>query len=59
MKTAGFLLLPAGWLLTIAALVLLRASGARNAFVLAGIAVELLGMFLVFRAHLAPGSGRG
>ena len=52
MKIAGFLLLIAGWLLVLAALALLRPAGPRAAFVLAGVAVELLALVLAFRAHL-------
>lgn len=51
MKIAGFLLLLAGWLLVLAAVVLLAAPTARSCFVLAGIGVEILGLFFVFRAH--------
>src|SRR6516162_3110443 len=42
MKIAGFFLLVAGWLLVVAALVLLHRSGPRALFTLAGVAVELL-----------------
>lgn len=56
MKLAGLLLLPAGWLLVISALVLLAASVARGAFVFAGIGVEVLGLVLLVRSHLG-GSG--
>ena len=52
MKIAGFLLMLAGWLLTIAALSLLPSLPARTAFVLAALAVEILGLVLVARAHL-------
>jgi hypothetical protein len=55
MKIAGFLLLLAGWLLVLSALVLLARGGAQGAFLLAGVAVEILGLALFFRAHLAPG----
>jgi hypothetical protein len=52
MKIAGFLLLLTGWLLVLAAVVLLAAAPAsRSAFVLAGVGVEILGLLLVFRAH--------
>ena len=51
MKIAGFLLLVAGWLLVLAALVLLHAPGPRALFTLAGVAVELLALGLVLRAH--------
>ena len=55
MKLAGFLLLPAGWIIVLAAVVLLASSPSRSAFALAGVAVEILGLTLVFRAHLIPG----
>lgn len=55
MKAVGFLLLLAGWLLVLAALDMLRASGYLAAFVVAGFAIEVLGLVLVFRANLAHG----
>ena len=54
MKLAGFLLLLAGWGIVLAALALLVQHGPRDAFVLAGIAVEGLGLALVARSHLVP-----
>ena len=54
MRLAGLLLLPAGWGLVIAALILLAASGPRTAFVLAGFGVEILGMTLLIRTHIPP-----
>jgi hypothetical protein len=54
MKLAGFLLLLAGWLLVLSAVVLLAAPSPRAAFVLAGVAVEVLGLVLVVRTHLLP-----
>jgi hypothetical protein len=53
MKIAGFLLLLAGWLLILSALALLARSGPRNAFLLAGSGVELLGLVLFVRSHIA------
>jgi uncharacterized membrane protein len=53
MKIAGFLLLLAGWMLVLAAVVLLAAPASRSGFVLAGAGVEILGLFLIFRAHSA------
>jgi hypothetical protein len=50
MKLTGFLLLLTGWGLALAAIVLLPRAGARAAFMLAGMAVELLGLALVTRA---------
>lgn len=58
MKMAGFLLLVAGWLLVLAAVILLGSAGPRAAFVAAGLAVEILGLVLVFRSHLHPRGGR-
>jgi hypothetical protein len=40
-----------GWLLVLAAVVLLAAPASRSGFVLAGVGVEILGLLLVFRAH--------
>jgi len=54
MKVAGFLLLLAGWALVLAAIALLGAAGPRAAFLLAGVAVEVLGLVLVARSHLTP-----
>jgi len=58
MKIAGLLLLPAGWLLVILAVVLLRTETPRALFVLAGMGVQVLALVLVFRAHLPPRRGR-
>ena len=52
MRAVGFLLLPAGWLLVLAAIALFPSPPARAAFVLVGIAVEGLGLALAFRSHL-------
>jgi hypothetical protein len=51
MRFAGYLLLPAGWGLVIAAILLLAAAGPRTAFVLAGFGVEVLGLILMIRSH--------
>ena len=51
-RLVGFLLLVAGWALVLAALGMLKADASRTAFVLAGVAVELLGLVLLGRAHL-------
>ena len=42
----------AGWGLVLAAIGMLRSDGPRAAFVLAGVAVELLGLALLGRSHL-------
>ena len=54
MRLAGFLLLPAGWFLVLAAVVLLPPAPPQAAFSLAGVAVEILGLTLVVRSHLIP-----
>jgi hypothetical protein len=54
MKAVGFLMLLAGWLLVLVAIVLFASPTLQAAFVLAGVAVELLGLVLVFRSHLIP-----
>jgi len=57
MKITGFLLMPAGWFLGLAALVLLRTVVARDLFIAAGIGVEFLGLGLFTRAHWAAKGG--
>ncbi len=54
MKIAGFLLLVSGEALVIAALALLAETSPRAVFVIAGLAVQVLGLVLVARAHMAP-----
>ncbi|HXR37515.1 MAG TPA: hypothetical protein VN776_00395 [Terracidiphilus sp.] len=61
MKFAGLLVMPAGFFLAIAALVLFPASNAaaRGAFVLCGLAVEALGLVVAVRGHMeAQGKSR-
>ncbi len=52
MKLIGFLLLVGGWIIVLTAVILLRSASPRVGFVLAGMAVEILGLVLVFRSHL-------
>jgi CHASE1-domain containing sensor protein len=54
MRLAGFLLLPAGWALVIAALILLTVPASRTAFVLAGLGVEVLGLVLLVYSYIPP-----
>ena len=51
MKLIGCLLLLSGWLIVIAALVMLAAFAQRAAFVVAGIGVEILGLVLLTNAY--------
>jgi divalent metal cation (Fe/Co/Zn/Cd) transporter len=52
MKITGLLLLFAGFVIVLSAFMLLSTSAPRSAFVLAGIAVQILGLVLTFRSHL-------
>ena len=51
MKAVGLLLLSAGFAIVLSVFLLLSTSAPRGAFVLAGIAVQMLGLILTFRAH--------
>ncbi len=57
MRLVGFLLLLSGWGIVVAALALLHGA-AISVFILAGVAVEILGFVLVARAHL-PSENQG
>ncbi len=59
MRLAGFLLLLTGWIIVLAAIVLFPSATPRGWFVSAGVAVELLGLALVFRSHLELRKERG
>jgi hypothetical protein len=59
MKALGFLMLLSGWFLVLAAIVLFAPPALRIAFVLAGVAVEALGLTLAFRSHLIPREEKG
>jgi hypothetical protein len=54
MKYAGLLVMPAGFFLTIAALVLFPDPARRGVFVLCGLAVEGLGLAVAIRGHILP-----
>lgn len=51
MKPAALGLLLSGWVILVAALPLLPTSGERNCFVVAGLALELVGLVLLGRAN--------
>jgi hypothetical protein len=51
MKFAGMLLLLAGWAIVVAAIPLFPGTGMRAVFVLAGCAVESVGLVLSFRSE--------
>jgi hypothetical protein len=52
MKYAGLLVMPAGFFLTLAALVMFPDAGRRVAFVLCGLAVEAMGLAVAVRGHV-------
>ena len=59
MKYAGLLVMPAGFFLTVAALVLFPDPGRRLFFVVCGLAVVCLGLVVAVRGHIpARGTGR-
>jgi hypothetical protein len=59
MKLAGFLLLIAGWVIVVTAIGLLHTQGARVGFLLAGLAVQILGLVVVVRSHFILNVERG
>jgi hypothetical protein len=58
MKAAGLFLLFAGFAIVLSAFVILPSNAPRAGFVVAGIAVQILGLGLTFRAHYTLGEER-
>jgi len=59
MKFAGLLVMPAGFFLSLAAILLFSSSIQRVTFVLCGLAVEAMGLVVAIRGHLSNrGEGR-
>jgi hypothetical protein len=52
MKYAGLLVMPAGFFLAVAALILFPDAGLRATFVVCGLAVEILGLAVAVRGHM-------
>jgi hypothetical protein len=52
MKYAGLLVMPAGFLLSLAAILLFPGEAQRTAFVLCGLAVEAMGLVVSVRGHM-------
>lgn len=50
-------MMPAGWIIVVAAVALLRLLSAQELFVAAGCGVEILGLVLIVRSHLAEKGG--
>ena len=60
MKLAGFLFLVAGGVIALVSIVMLpSSSSAQSGFMAAGLAIELAGLILVFRAHMPSKEERG
>lgn len=58
MKLGGFLLLLSGWGIVVTALAMLHGR-AVSGFIVAGLAVEILGLVFVMRAHLPEIEDKG
>jgi UPF0716 family protein affecting phage T7 exclusion len=58
MKYAGLLVMPAGFFLSVAAILLFAAPVQRAAFVLCGLAVEGMGLAVAVRGHMEERGGR-
>jgi hypothetical protein len=52
MKYAGLLVMPTGFFLGVAALILFPDPGLRATFLVCGVAVELLGLAVAVRGHM-------
>jgi hypothetical protein len=52
MKYAGLLVMPAGFFLSIAAIVLFSGSAQRTAFVVCGLVVQVMGLVVSVRGHM-------
>jgi len=52
MKYAGLLVMPAGFFLSIAAIVLFPTSPQRILFLVCGLAVEAMGLLVAVRGHM-------
>lgn len=55
MKYAGLAVMPTGFFLAVAALVLFADPGRRGAFVVCGLLVEALGLTVAVRGHMLDG----
>lgn len=59
MKYAGLLVMPAGFFLSVTALVLFPPGPARATFIVCGLAVEAMGLVVAVRGHMMRrGEGR-
>jgi len=58
MRILGLLLMLAGWLIALSALVLLAPAPAQMGFILVSIAIQITGFALVARSHIPPAGER-
>jgi hypothetical protein len=56
MKYAGLLVMPTGFFLAVAALILFPDAAPRTAFVVCGLLVEFVGLAVAIRGHMEPKS---
>jgi len=54
LKTGGIFFLLSGWWIVLAAVALLRSPAGIGAFLTAGLALEIAGLGILVRAHMAP-----
>jgi len=54
LKTGGIFFLLSGWWIVLAAVALLRSLAGIGGFLAAGLAVEIAGLGMLVRAHMAP-----
>jgi len=57
MKYAGLLVMPTGFILCVAAILLFPPSTPRTLFILSGLAVECLGFAVAIRGHMRSSRG--
>lgn len=58
MRYAGLLVMPTGFLIAVAALVLFADPARRGVFVVCGLLVEALGLAVALRGHMAQRGAR-
>jgi len=58
MRYAGLLVMPTGFLIAVAALVLFADPGRRGVFVVCGLLVEALGLAVAVRGHMLQRGAR-
>ena len=57
LKYGALFFLVSGWTIVLAAVALLESPAAKGGFVAAGLAIQVVGLVFVVRAHMAPRRG--